>query len=426
VPIFKKRPVTLTALLLSAGIIAVTPMGVSAASSGGAHVRLHPGPGVPSAELATESSLGPIPDELEHIGVTSLSHVYGGLVVTDDRTHVDVYLTKLTPATEAQFLAAAPRGTLTFHRTSHTRIELLAVHKLVTRAAAGLAARGIQLVSWFPGVNGDTLEHIGVLNLTRARARVLKGLFGAGNVVLQNVLPGDAPRTTGRDSDSSPWNGGDNLSSHGTGCTSGAGINYNGNQYMLTAAHCYEPGWDIYNAFAGDSGPEMGTEYSRDVSDGGDDTALISMSTSDLIWAGGYDKPVRQIDYGSATNPDGDTVCNEGSYSGEVCSTVVSENYGCIWVGPIVGLSGSRYECNLDEAQAVGTTTDIATEDGDSGAPMIRYLNGELNVTGIVSAGSSPVACQFNVGSTCYQVVYYTSMREILATEYAGATLVTG
>jgi hypothetical protein len=52
--------------------------------------------------------------------------------------------------------------------------------------------------------------------------------------------------------------------SAGEGCSSGAAINYNGARYMLTAAHCYQPGWSIYNAFQGQAGPYMGYEASRD------------------------------------------------------------------------------------------------------------------------------------------------------------------
>ena len=416
------RMLTMIASLgLLTSVLTMSAVGPAQASSGGPP----PGHRVTSAELATESPLGLIPDKIEQLGVTRLSGVYGALVVTGNRTHMDVYLTKLTPATEAPFLAVAPHGTLTFLKASHTRLQLLAVHSQVTREFSGLAARGIWLVSWFPGINGDTREQIGVLNLTRADARLLRHLFGARNVVLQNVPPADVPRTTGRDSDSSPWNGGDNESSHDIGCTSGAGITYNGSQYMVTAAHCYEPGWGIYNAFAGDSGPEMGTEHSRDVSNGGDDTALVSMAVSDLIWTGGYNVPVRTVVYGSATNRDGDKVCNEGAYSGEVCSVVQNEALGCISAGPYTGLSGDRYECDIVEATST-TGTDIADEAGDSGAPVIRYLSGELNVAGIVSAASGVVPCQFNVSATCYDTVYYTGMREILATEYPGATLVTG
>jgi hypothetical protein len=428
VPNLRERTVVVTVTLCSAVVFAVIPMGVSAASSGGLHARPHPADRVRPADLATESPLGSIPGKIEHIGDTRLRQVYGSLVVTDNRTHIDVSLTKLTPAAEAPFLAAAPRRILTFLKAAHTRIHLLAVHRQVTREVRSLAARGIQIVSWFPGINGDTLEHIGVLNLTRAHARLLKRLFGAGNVVLQNVPPGDVPTATaGRDSDSAPWNGSDNLASHIYGCTAGAGITYKGTQYMLTAGHCFEPGWGIYNAFPGKSGPKMGTETSRDTSHGGDDTALLKMPVSDLIWTGGYHNPVRTVVMGSATSPDGDAVCNEGAYSGEVCSTIVNENFGCISV-MYVGLSASQYKCNIVAAEAAGTSTDIATEDGDSGAPMIRYLSGELNVVGIVSAGSTVVPCQFNVKkkAKCYQTVYYTSMREILGTEYPGATLVTG
>jgi Trypsin len=426
-PILKRRAVIAATSLLSAVIFALAPTGVSAASANPAHATSQPRHPLPSAELVTEGTLGSTPDKIEQIGDTGLSNVFGALLVTRNRTHINVYLTRLTPATEAPFLAAAPRGSLTFLTASHTRLHLLAVHSEVTRDFKALATRGIHLVSWFPGVLGDTMEHIGVLNLTRAHARVLKRRFGAGNVLLQNVPPDDVPTAngTGRDSDSTPWNGGDNVASHTYGCTNGPGINYNGTQYMLTAAHCFEPGWDIYNAFPGDSGTKMGSEYSRDTTNNGDDTALLSITPSDLIWTGGYNKPVREVDYGSATNPDGDAVCNEGAYSGEVCSTVLNESYGCISV-TLVGMSGSLMKCHIDEAEAAGTANDIATEDGDSGAPMIRYLSGELNVTGIVSSGSYQVPCQFNVQSTCYQVVYYTGMREILATEYPGATLVTG
>jgi hypothetical protein len=377
----------------------------------------------PAARLA-DSPLGMAPDRIGAMGAAQFPGVYGSLVITGGGTHIDIYLTSPQRAAEAKLSSLAPRGEVTFLRTSHTRRQLLALHTKITRQARSLAARGIRLVSWFPGVNGDGLEHIGVLNLSAAARATLDREFGAVNIVLSDVPPRDVPAATGRNSDSPPWNGGDNLTSSGIGCTSGAGITYGGHEYMLTAAHCYEPGWSIYNALAGQPGTFMGTESSRDVSYGGDDTALLNMSSSDLIWTGIIGQPVRVNDTGWATNPDGDVVCNEGAYSGEVCSRVQNNYYGCIWVSDYTGLSGSRYECNIVWSERLSSPY-IGNQAGDSGGPMIRYVNGSLKVTGIVSAGSGVVPCQYNT-TTCYQNDFYTAMDQILTGEYPGASLITG
>jgi hypothetical protein len=378
------------------------------------------------ANAALNSPLRSLPDEIAQLGTTTLRNVYTGLVVTNNGTHIDVYMTSLTRAAEGAVTRLSRGGTVSFRTAPHTALQLQAVQKMVTQDARSLAARGISLVSWFPGINGDGLENIGVLNLTKAHAKILRRLFGAGNIVLKDVPPNDLPVTTGRNSDSSPWNGGDNLTDRDRGCTSGAGIDYNGTEYMLTAAHCYEPGWTIYNALAGQSGTTMGTEHSRDVSYGGDDTALLSMTPSDLVWTGIIGDPVRTTVTGYATNPDGDTVCNEGAYSGEVCSVVQDNDFGCILASGYAGLSGPRYECNIVWAEST-VAGDIANQAGDSGAPMIRYINGDLKVTGIVSAsdGSDTTACVYN-DTTCYTDVYYTAMDEILSTEYPGSTIVSG
>jgi hypothetical protein len=318
---------------------------------------------------------------------------------------------------------------VSFARTSHTKTQLLALHARVTKDVNLLAARGIDIVSWFPGVNGDGLEHIGVVDLTTAKTRALDRVFGSSRIALQGVLKSQAPRSTAnRVDDYAPWNGGDNITSNRIGCTSGAGVTYQGVQYMITAAHCYEPGWSVYNEFAGVSRPNnfMGTETSRDVRNGGDDTALVRMSVEGHIWTGIIGAPAPKAVTGDATNPDGDTVYNEGAYSGEVAVTVVNNYYGCLTLSGYTGLSGSRTECNLVEA----TSSGIANQEGDSGGPVIRYIGGQLKVTGIVSAASgAAIACKYNTQyepspDSCFHTIYYTAMDEILSTEYPGSQLV--
>jgi hypothetical protein len=102
----------------------------------------------------------------------------------------------------------------------------------------------------------------------RTIADELKSLFGAKNLLIANVTPNDVPMATAsRVDDYSPWDGGDAITSEGIGCTAAVGINYQGSQYMLTAAHCYEPGWPVYNEMRGVSRSNnfMGSEASRDV-----------------------------------------------------------------------------------------------------------------------------------------------------------------
>jgi hypothetical protein len=367
---------------------------------------------------------------------SKFASIFGAIEVTGSGSHVIVFLTSLSLVAEAQLSSLGRPGVVSFARTSHTEAQLLAVHAEVTKDVNTLAVRGIDIVSWFPGINGDGLEHIGVVGLTPAKARVLDRLFGASRVVLQGLSESQAPRVlANRVDDSAPWNGGDNLTgasdSLHSGCTSGVGITYQGAQYMITAAHCYEPGWQIYNEFVDVSRPDnfMGTETSRDVRNGGDDTGLVRMPVSGNIWTGIIGQPVPKPVAGDATNTNGYTVYNEGAYSGEVAATVENNYAGCISLSGYTGLSGSRTECNLVQAISNG----IASQEGDSGGPVIRYIGGRLMVTGIVSAGGgTAITCQYNIqyehgndpANSCYHTLYYTAMDEILSTEYPGAQLV--
>jgi hypothetical protein len=418
----QKRPII--AVTTSLALALATAFTASSAASAASHIARAPRP-----QAETSHYMANVANAVQARAESRFARIFGAIQVTDDGNHVIVFLTSLSHSAEAQLSSMGRPGAVSFARTSHTRAQLLAVHAKVTKDASMLAARGIDIVSWFPGINGDGLEHIGVVGLTAAKARVLDRLFGASRITLQGLSRGQAPQTTAnRVDDYAPWNGGDNITSNGIGCTSGAGITYQGVQYMITAAHCYLPGWSVYNEFAGVSRPNnfMGTETSRDVRSGGDDTALVRMSVEGHIWTGIIGNPVPKTVTGDATNPDGDTVYNEGAYSGEVAVTVVNNYYGCIYVTGYTGLSGSRYECNIVEA----TSSGIANQEGDSGGPMIRYIGGQLKVTGIVSAASGPaIACKYNTQyesspDACFHTMYYTAMDEILGTEYPGSQLV--
>jgi hypothetical protein len=126
---------------------------------------------------------------------------------------------------------------------------------------------------------------------------------------------------------------------------------------------------------------------------------------------------------GVTTNPDGDTVYNEGSLSGQVASVVQNNYAGCASVANYTGLSDKRYECNLVWAHSSG----VAVQDGDSGGPMVRWIGGQMYLTGIVSAGNSkdPAPCTYNTqySNVCSHDVYYTAATEIFSKEYPGASI---
>ncbi len=145
----------------------------------------------------------------------------------------------------------------------------------------------------------------------------------------------------------------------------------------------------------------------------------VSGSSSGYIWTGVIGSPSKVPVFSWATNPVGFTVYNEGAYSGEVASVVQNNYYGCAWENPPAGLTSTRQACNLVWSESSG----IASQDGDSGGPVIRYISGNLDIGGIVSAGTGNIGCQYNTPSVCYTNLYYTAMDEILSTEYPGSSL---
>jgi Trypsin len=425
------RAAAIAALALGVAVAALVTVRSPATEAAG-----HAAAGALGPQAETSDYMENVASAVQARAQSKFASIFGAIEVTGRGSHVIVFLTSLSRVAEAQLSSLGRPGTVSFARTSHSEAQLLAVHAEVTKDVNTLTGRGIDIVSWFPGINGDGLEHIGVIGLTPAKAHVLDRLFGASRVVLQGLSESQAPQAlANRVDDNAPWNGGDNLTgSNGTlhsGCTSGVGITYQGAQYMITAAHCYEPGWQIYNEFVDVSRPDnfMGTEVSRDVRSGGDDTALVRMPVSGNIWTGIIGQPVPKPVAGDATNTNGFTVYNEGAYSGEVAARVQNNYAGCIYLSGYTGLSSSRKECNLVQA----TSSGIASQEGDSGGPVIRYIGGRLMVTGIVSASGGPaITCQYNIqyehsknpAQSCYHTFYYTAMTEILSTEYPGAQLV--
>ena len=176
----KHRSVGRIPLFIAAVISIIAPGTMAAASAHGAATPsdLVPGPAASNPHSPASSPLGTLPEAIQKIGETKFPGIYGGLAVTDSQHHMDVYLTSLSLSAELAIRRAASAGLITFLTTPHTRIQLLAIHAKVTEHAPVLARDGIHLVSWFPGINGNGVENIGVLNLTARAVRTLNRTFG--------------------------------------------------------------------------------------------------------------------------------------------------------------------------------------------------------------------------------------------------------
>lgn len=372
----------------------------------------------PRAADGTQA-LQDVPANVDAVAMRSFPNAYGGLIVTRGGTHMDVYLTKLAPQVERSLSAAAPAGTITFVPTPSTLQFLDSLQQTILHSAAVLNSAGVNLIEWGPDV-GTGRELVGVEGLTRAGSASLDHRFGARNLELFDLTPAEVPvPTAGRANDSSPWKAGDYISnsSHSSGCSSGFGIFFGAGsvQGNLTAAHCFSAGQRVYNYAATEghgSNRLMGFISNRDQHSRSTDAEILDTSfhggSSGSVWTGSPTSTTRKTVSGSATNPDGDAICNSGAYSGEVCGATIRNNNLCLKIDGV-------YRCHI--VHAVSSSHAIANETGDSGGPVFRFIHSRLYAVGIVSAssGADERSCRYNRNQLCFWDIFYSSIGAVLS-----------
>lgn len=353
------------------------------------------------------------------IARSEFSNIYGGMALTNNGTHVNVYLTQLSSQTESAIEGNMPTADFTFIQTPHTLNQMLTLHQQVSSQDSSILANGIHLVLWGPDITTGT-ETLEVENLSPTDTAYLNSQFGSGNITIKNVAADQVPVPTDRSNDSSPWNGGDFITDNVTGdCTSGYGASSGSIQYLITAAHCFAANNTIYNgAMTLQIGNmnAMGWVANRDTASNGLDAELIETSadggSSNLVYTGSSTNPSRATVSGATTSPVGYQVCMDGAFEGEICGLVIQKTNICI--NETEG-STTRAVCNIVEAQ--NTSGGIAVGAGDSGGPVFRFNGSLLDATGIVTAGSGAVACTNYPagGRPCYSTLYYTDINSILS-----------
>ncbi|QQE79550.1 hypothetical protein [Alicyclobacillus sp. SO9] len=119
------------------------------------------------------------------IGKTQFPNLYGGVVLTNNGKHINVYLTKLSKKAEKVIRHGANSKLFTFRKTPHNKKQLLTIDHTVSQSAKILSSRGIHLVSHGPDVTTGK-DEINVAKLTPSQKKYILKKFGESNVEVKN------------------------------------------------------------------------------------------------------------------------------------------------------------------------------------------------------------------------------------------------
>jgi hypothetical protein len=199
---------------------------------------------------------------------------------------------------------------------------------------------------------------------TNAPASVIESLSSefAGAI---DVRAGGVTEDFTRRADTSPFWGGSSVKSNGWTCTTGFVVKKStGTRYLLTAGHCFEPGWNVYTS---DGNLHVGSVVQKAPIASRDMELIGGKSYGRSIFVGGTNSSTGKI-----VEQAGDPVvnfvgyCRSGQTTGEQCGhkvTSVTANF--------CPTSGCK-------TNVIAYTTGGASAGGDSGAPF--YINSGSNV----------------------------------------------
>jgi hypothetical protein len=381
--------------------------------------------------------------EIENALEQAFPGVYAGTDLAGSGSTIIVYVTNDSPALAAAATQYAPSSALEYVTVSRSLDQLNAVSDQIAAAFPELESEGIDVVYSSLDFANNAVD-LDVLDPTATAIATLNSDFGAGNIHVTGVSHQVVSFDSGRNSDTSPFNGGDNIlsatwtwgSSEFQGqCGSGYGItlNINGSSHFITAGHCMPPSTDEYNqicstgGFCSTTGTSMGDISSNDTTPGGTDSELSTAEGSDVIFGGAIGHPdvIPVTEHVGVTEYE-DDLCASGALSGEVCTLEVTSDpqaTTCVdatdWYTD--GQPWTHYVCDLIQVTNNDSMNQggVVWGDGDSGSPVyVPSGTGDAYATGTISAGTgTKIACPANTwrGKVCTSVGYYTSLSSELA-----------
>ncbi len=298
----------------------------------------------------------------------------------------------------AEMSATADGFTVSSKDVLRSLDESKAAQERLTSDTEYWAARNVTVTGSGINTDGDTVV-ADVLNAETVEDVRQQMVARYGPVVdVQNVAARAQPSAS-RQSDYSPWYGGDRITLPSGGeCTSGFSVYKPGyGSYMLTAGHCFSgTGQSTSYTFT----PPFGSAYFGYVSQWENtygqpsDYALVTGNYSPYVWSGGPNG-TSFLPVTSSNNSSGEPtneVCFDGGFTGQVCRGMVNRT------NVTLDLSNGNRTTGLVEA--IHYDPGYMCQLGDSGSPVYDgYLPGGLRARGIFVA-------QFAI-ETQAQVCYY-------------------
>ena len=373
-----------------------------------------PAAGATGTTVVSNAQLDTDANNSQAIGETM--QTFAGLYVSGSTIYVGV--TQDTPAIEAQIENGANPSEYVFMLRSTSWNTLL---RMQEKLVSGASSDSLSLSEVWPDPKTDTLG-VGVTTAPTAdTASTVASLAGSNAVTVSQIPIGNGqPLTATRSNDNSPWNGGDYLAGTYTGPTCSAGPPVTGNQtgddYILTAGHCWIIGDTIknYDTISGVGGFDaVGTVNFGVYTDNADGdvhgiltTGYGGSSSLDFFGTGGPNDST-STDLTAGQDPSvGTAVCGDGAFEGRRCGGDVQKILVC---KHYQGENPNIMHCGEDEEISAGT---YIAGNGDSGGPVTGPSGHTAFGTIAYGEGTTtPCPTENPDGSrTCYGTVWFESM----------------
>jgi hypothetical protein len=410
-----------------ASLLTVAMVGLNAAPAGATPAPSQPSKwtNLPDYPLA---SVSPVDDAAAALGdVARADYAASFYDLTLSSGAIDLYMTDVTQAPDLIKLArhrmspASKKVDVSVHAAAFSREALHAAASDLLNRSAALAADGVELYGVAVRADGSGLT---VDTNAPEKAQSLLAAPGETSATpnlsrVKSAAPaavsfqvGSKAEPTTRYDDYPPYAGGVYINTApGHFCTSGFGMRQsNGTTAMITAAHCALPNTTITDG----GGQVVGTVTSADTSR---DAEVIPATT----WQGVYTINESYTSYKNwAYNYNGQTVCQSGYTSNQICGLVVTNDdyfytlqtdWGIIY--HVEGVQASNTSCS-------GC---VAVAGGDSGGPVWVGVTGGVQSRGINSAGQGGVIGYAPNGNPQYHTVLFNETGWILKS-FGGSLLV--
>jgi hypothetical protein len=420
----------------------ITPTASAAPSTPPAHA--HPAPLFGSAHdtaiiMANQPALDAVVDQIR--AAAGPNSGLGGVSVDALHNTLHLYWHGQIPVAVTAVVNTARHHnrTVNIQRSPYTEAALIKEsHRIIASQAE--AASSVKVVSAGPSTDGSRLE-LGVAPAAHSRvdsssaSTATQAALGSLTKYPFAVSTMASKPTQGWAGSSSlnRWDGGPGLYNMGGehirnsswgGCSVGFAASYNGNDVVLTAAHC---GWDNWYRLDGNSvGRTVTSSTTYDIQ------AISGYSYGDT-WLGpdyydtsGSGQYAEEV-VGSAGNSTGDWICTSGAETGYVCDIQVYDTNQTA-TDEKTGITYSHLVYARDRSP---NYTQIIAE-GDSGGPVFfPQSNGTIIAKGLIHAGHTQsgiggqTTCTstaaINDGVTCYDVFDYEDINA--ATSYIGTPI---